>query len=122
MTHQILHKSSFVLAHKKPALPIFKTGSMIEVHYQIVEGDKKRTQIFKGVVISRRGGTSMDACFTVLRNSTAGVKVERTFPVHSPFIEKVIVNQLGRIKQSKAYHFRDLRDPTKIKKTKTVKA
>ena len=121
MTHQILHRSTFVASKKRTDTPEFKAGSLVEVHYKIVEGDKERVQIFKGIVLSRKGGASMDASFTVLRNSTAGVKVERTFPLHSPFIDKIVVTQLGRSLQSKPYYLRNHKEPTKLKKTKAVK-
>jgi large subunit ribosomal protein L19 len=121
MTHAILHQSAFVASQKRTDIPEFKAGSLVEVHYKIVEGDKQRVQIFKGIVISRKGGSSMDAAFTVLRNSTAGIKVERTFPLHSPFIEKIVVTQLGRSLQSKPYYLREHRDPLKLKKIKKIK-
>lgn len=122
MTHQILHKSDFVASKKRTDIPDFKAGSLVEVHYKIIEGDKERVQIFKGVVTSRKGGNSMDAAFTVIRNSTAGVKVERTFPVHSPFIEKLVVTSLGRTIQSRPKYLLKHKDPTKTVKTKKVKA
>lgn len=122
MTHHILHSSPFVASKKKADLPDFKAGSLVEVHYKIIEGDKERVQIFKGVVLSRKGGASVDASFTVLRNSTTGVKVERTFPLHSPFIEKIVVTSFARTKQSKPYFLRDRKDPTKAAKTKKIKA
>lgn len=122
MTHQILLNSSFVKSRTKNDLPDFKTGSLVEVHYKIVEGDKERVQIFRGVVISRKGGKGINAAFTVLRNSTTGVKVERTFPLHSPFIEKIIVNEVARTKQSKPYYLRKRKEPTRSAKIKRVKS
>ena len=122
MTHQVLSTSPFITSRKKTTLPAFKAGSLVEVYYKIVEGDKERVQIFKGVVISRQGGSGINASFTVLRNSTAGVKVERTFPLHSPFIEKIEVTQLSRAKQSKLGYLRKAKDPTKSVRAKKVKA
>lgn len=122
MTNQKLINSSVLKQHIKSNLPDFKSGSEVEVHYKIIEGSKSRIQIFKGIVISRKGGNSLDASFTVLRNSTAGIKVERTFPLHSPNIEKiVVVNGIKRAIRSKLYSARKLKNPLTTK-TKTLKA
>lgn len=122
MTHHALLNSSFVTDQKRTDIPDFKTGSLVEVAYSIKEGEKNRTQLFKGIVLNRKGGSGMDASFTVLRNSTAGIKIERTFPLHSPFIERITVTQLQRTKQSKPYYLRTRKEPTKAAKTTSVKA
>lgn len=122
MTHHALLNSSFVTDQKRTDIPDFKTGSLVEVAYSIKEGEKNRTQLFKGIVLNRKGGSGMDASFTVLRNSTAGIKIERTFPLHSPHIERITVTELQRTKQSKPYYLRTRKDPTKAAKTTSIKA
>jgi len=88
-------------------IPKFRTGDTVSVHIRIVEGAKERVQIFKGVVIGRKRGT-MGANFTV-RKISHGVGVEKTFPTHSPRIEKIEVNSQGRVTRSKLYYLRTLR-------------
>jgi large subunit ribosomal protein L19 len=88
-------------------IPNFRTGDTVSVHIRIIEGAKERVQIFKGVVIGRKRGT-MGANFTV-RKISHGVGVEKTFPVHSPRIEKIELNSQGRVRRSKLYYLRKLR-------------
>lgn len=123
MSNQLLRKSPVITAQLREDIPEFKAGNVVEVHYKIQEGNKERIQIFKGIVIARKGGSkSMDATFTVLKNSTSAIKVERTFPLHSPMIEKIVVaSNLKRAKQSKLYHLREVKDPEKSVKTKPLK-
>ena len=122
MTSQLLANSSVTKAQLRDDIPEFKSGSVVDVHYKIKDGDKERVQIFSGVVISKHRVKSLDASFTVLKNSTVGIKVERTFPLHSPFIEKVVVvGDVKRAKQSKLYHLHDWKDPIKQLKTRPVK-
>jgi large subunit ribosomal protein L19 len=85
-------------------LPDFRPGDTVEVHVRIVEGDKERIQVFKGVVIRKRGGL-IGASFTV-RKVSYGVGVERIFPSHSPNIEKVVVLTRGLVNQSRIYYLR----------------
>jgi large subunit ribosomal protein L19 len=91
----------------KENLADFKTGDTVRVHVRIVEGDKERIQIFQGTVISRRGG-GVSESFTV-RKVSAGVGVERVFPVHSPNITKIQVLKKGKVRRSKLYYLRGLR-------------
>src|SRR5437868_5779008 len=84
----------------------FAPGDTVRVQVKVVEGEKERTQAFEGVVIRRRGD-GMRASFTVRRISY-GVGVERTFPLHSPRIERVDVVRHGRVRRSKLYYLRDL--------------
>ena len=84
----------------------FGPGDTVRVHARIVEGEKERTQIFEGVVIRKRG-EGVKASFTVRRISY-GVGVERTFPLHSPRIEKVDVVRSSRVRRSKLYYLRGL--------------
>lgn len=85
-------------------LPTFRPGDTVEVHVRIVEGDKERIQIFKGVVIRKRGGLT-GASFTV-RKVSYGVGVERIFPTHSPNIDKVVVLIRGDVNRSRLYYLR----------------
>ena len=86
-------------------LPAFRPGDTVEVHVRIVEGDKERIQVFKGVVIRKRGGLT-GASFTV-RKVSYGVGVERIFPVHSPNIDQVVVLFRGKVRRSRLYYLRD---------------
>ena len=86
-------------------LPSFRPGDTVEVHVRIVEGDKERIQVFKGVVIRKRGGLT-GASFTV-RKVSYGVGVERVFPIHSPNLDQVVVLSRGKVRQSRLYYLRD---------------
>ncbi len=88
-------------------IPDFRAGDTVRVHIRIIEGNKERLQVFQGVVIRRRRGT-MDAGFTV-RKISHGIGVEKTFPLHSPRIEKVEVITLGKVRRSRLYYLRNLR-------------
>lgn len=88
-------------------LPPFRVGDTVNVHFRIREGDKERTQVFKGLVIRKSGGGA-GATFTV-RKVSAGVGVERIFPLHSPRIEKIEVTARGHVRRSRLYYLRELR-------------
>jgi large subunit ribosomal protein L19 len=88
-------------------LPEFTPGDTVKVHVKIKEGEKERIQVFQGVVISKRKGTT-NATFTV-RKVSYGVGVERVFPTHSPIIDKVEVVTRGRVRRAKIYYLRKLR-------------
>lgn len=88
-------------------VPAFRPGDEVRVHYRIREGEKERIQVFQGVVIRRKGG-GLRETFTVRKISYA-VGVERTFPVHSPVIEKIDVVARGRVRRAKLYYLRTLR-------------
>lgn len=88
-------------------IPAFKSGDTVKVHVRIIEGQKERTQVFEGVVIRKRGGNNR-ASFTV-RKISRGVGVERTFPLHSPVIDKIDVVMRGRVRRSRLYYLRGLR-------------
>jgi len=98
-------------------LPTFKAGDTVKVFMRILEGGKERIQMFQGVVIRRRRGTT-DATFTV-RKVSDGVGVERIFPMHSPYIERVEVVSEGRVRRSRLYYLRKLRGKASRIKTKT---
>jgi len=85
-------------------LPQFRPGDTVEVYVRIVEGEKERIQVFKGVVIRKRGGLT-GATFTV-RKVSYGVGVERIFPQHSPNIEKVVILTRGQVARSRLYYLR----------------
>ncbi len=88
-------------------LPDFTSGDTVKVHVKIREGEKERIQVFQGVVISKRKGTT-NATFTV-RKISYGVGVERVFPLHSPAIDKIEVVTRGRVRRSKIYYLRNLK-------------
>jgi large subunit ribosomal protein L19 len=85
--------------------PKFDAGDRVRVHFQVVEGTRRRTQVFEGVVIKRQGHGVRET-FTV-RKQSFGVGVERTFPVHSPKIEKIEVAARGDVRRAKLYYLRD---------------
>lgn len=91
----------------KTEIPDFSAGDDVEVHYSVVEGDKERVQIFKGLVIQRRG-SGINETFTV-RKISSGVGVERVFPLHSPRIVKVNCVRKGKVRRAKLYYIRNLR-------------
>jgi large subunit ribosomal protein L19 len=86
-------------------VPSFDAGDRLRVHFQVIEGTRRRTQVFEGVVIKRQGHGSRET-FTVRKNSF-GVGVERTFPLHSPKIEKIEVAARGDVRRAKLYYLRD---------------
>ena len=88
----------------KKNVPVFEIGDTVRVHVKVVEGEKERVQVFEGVVISRKGGSSAET-FTV-RKVSYGVGVERIFPVHSPIVEKVDVVRHGRVRRAKLFYLR----------------
>jgi len=88
-------------------IPGFKPGDTVKVHVKIVEGQKERIQIFQGSVIRKRAGQNR-ATFTV-RKISSGIGVERTFPIHSPIIDKIEVVMKGRVRRSRLYYLRDLK-------------
>ena len=87
-------------------LPAFRPGDNVKVHVRVVEGGKERIQIFQGVVIRRQNG-GLQETFTV-RKISFGVGVERTFPVHSPSIQKLEIVSRGNVRRAKLYYLRDL--------------
>jgi large subunit ribosomal protein L19 len=91
-------------AQLKQGLPNFAPGDRVRVHFQVIEGNRKRTQVFEGVVM-RRQGSGVRETFTV-RKQSFGVGVERTFPLHSPKIEKLEVAARGDVRRAKLYYLR----------------
>ncbi|HXX39936.1 MAG TPA: 50S ribosomal protein L19 [bacterium] len=89
----------------KPGSPSFVAGDTVRVHMRVAEGGRERLQAFEGIVIGRRGGGTREA-FTVRRISH-GVGVERTFPLHSPRVEKIDILRKGRVRRAKLYYLRE---------------
>lgn len=88
-------------------IPAFRPGDTVKVHARIKEGEKERIQVFQGVVIRKRG-SRMGATFTV-RKVSYGIGVERIFPLHAPFIDKVEILTRGRVRRSRLYYLRNLK-------------
>ena len=104
----------------KPEVPDFNVGDTVKVYNKIVEGDKERIQVFEGVVISRKN-SSVRETFTVRRISF-GVGVEKTFPIHSPRVDKIEVVKRGKVRRAKLYYLRKLTGKAaNIKEAKTTK-
>ena len=89
----------------KAEVPQFRVGDTVRVHARIKEGEKERIQVFEGVVLKKQGGSNR-ATFTVRKNSN-GVGVEKTWPLHSPFVDKIEVVRRGKIRRAKLYYLRD---------------
>jgi large subunit ribosomal protein L19 len=85
-------------------VPVFKAGDTVRVHFKVIEGQRQRIQVFEGIVIKRQGAGVRET-FTV-RKQSFGVGVERTFPVHSPKIEKIEVQSIGDVNRAKLYYLR----------------
>ena len=100
-------------------IPAFRAGDNVKVHVKVIEGTRSRVQVFQGVVIRRHGG-GVGETYTV-RKVSFGVGVERTFPLHSPVIEKIEVVTRGDVRRAKLYYLRDLRGKAaKIKEKRNV--
>ena len=100
-------------------IPAFRAGDNVKVHVKVIEGTRSRVQVFQGVVIRRHGG-GIGETYTV-RKISFGVGVERTFPLHSPVIEKIEVVTRGDVRRAKLYYLRDLRGKAaKIKEKRNV--
>ena len=89
----------------RDGIPQFKAGDTVKVHFKVVEGTRHRIQVFQGIVIKRQGQGAHET-FTV-RKQSFGVGVERTFPVHSPKIDKIEVLAIGDVRRAKLYYLRD---------------
>ena len=96
---------SIEAAELKNEISEFHTGDTVKVYAKIKEGARERVQIFEGTVIKRQGGSNRET-FTV-RKSSNGVGVEKTWPLHSPFVEKIEVVRKGKVRRAKLYYLRD---------------
>ena len=100
-------------------IPTFRPGDTVKVHVRVVEGNRSRIQVFQGVIIRRQGGGIRET-FTVRKVSFGG-GVERTFPVHTPVVEKIEVLTRGDVRRAKLYYLRELRGKAaKIKEKREV--
>jgi large subunit ribosomal protein L19 len=88
-------------------MPEIEPGDTVRVHQRITEGRNERIQVFQGVVIARRGGTSAGATYTVRRTAAGGIGVERTFPLYSKSIEKVEVIRKAKVRRAQLYYLRE---------------
>ena len=108
-------------ASKRDDIPAFRPGDTVNVHVKVVEGNRSRVQVFKGVVIRRQGG-GLQETFTV-RKVSFGVGVERTFPLHTPIVEKIELMTRGDVRRAKLYYLRELRGKAaKIKEKRETPA
>jgi large subunit ribosomal protein L19 len=108
-------------ASKRSDIPEFRPGDTLKVHVKVVEGTRSRIQVFQGVVIRRQGAGSRET-FTV-RKISFGVGVERTFPVHTPVIDRIEVVTRGDVRRAKLYYLRELRGKAaKIKERRDTPA
>lgn len=99
-------------------LPAFNVGDTVQVHYRVTEGTRERIQVYEGTVIQKQGGAARET-FTVRRLSY-GVGVERTFPLHSPRIDKLVVVRKGKVRRSRLYYLRDRQGKAaKVKEKRT---
>jgi large subunit ribosomal protein L19 len=91
-------------AQLRDGLPQFKAGDTVRVHFKVIEGQRQRIQVFEGIVLKRQGAGARET-FTV-RKQSFGVGVERTFPLHSPKIDKIEVSAVGDVNRAKLYYLR----------------
>ena len=89
----------------KAEIPEFHVGVTVRVSAKVIEGSRERTQVFEGVVLKRQGGSSRET-FTVRKNSN-GIGVEKTWPLHSPIVEKIEIVRLGKVRRAKLNYLRD---------------
>jgi large subunit ribosomal protein L19 len=92
-------------AQLRDGIPRFKAGDTVRVHFQVIEGQRRRVQVFEGIVLKRQG-SGVRETFTV-RKQSFGVGVERTFPLHSPKIERIEVMAIGDVRRAKLYYLRE---------------
>ena len=104
--------------HMRFDLPSFKSGDTVKVHFRIIEGEKERIQVFEGAVTRIHKGTT-NANFTV-RKISDGIGVERVFPFHSPFLERVEVVTEGKVRRSRLYYLRGLKGKAAKIKSKNL--
>ena len=105
MTNQLIQQVN--KASLRDDIPDFRAGDSVKVHVKVVEGNRSRIQVFAGVVIARNG-SGIGEAFTV-RKVSFGTGVERTFPLHSPIIDKIEVERRGDVRRAKLYYLRGLR-------------
>ena len=96
---------SITQEYEKSDIPAFGVGDTVKVHIKIKEGNRERTQVFEGTVIKRQNGSNRET-FTV-RKSSNGIGVEKTWPLHSPIVEKIEVTRHGKVRRAKLFYLRD---------------
>tara|TARA_B110000438_G_C15627108_1_gene569235 strand:- start:421 stop:762 length:342 start_codon:yes stop_codon:yes gene_type:complete len=101
-----MNKNLLVKGQLKEDLPKFRAGDTVSIGVRVIEGEKSRTQIFKGVVIAISSGEGASKTFTV-RKISNGVGVERIFPLHSPNIDKIDILKRGKVRRAKLYYLRE---------------
>ena len=122
MSNNLIANSTVTKQQLRTYIPDFSAGSVVEVFYKIIEGNKERIQPFKGIVVAKKHGeATLDGSFTVLKVATASVKVKRTFPIHSPIIDRIVVHSNSRGRRSKLYYLQDVKDPLKSIRSKPNK-
>lgn len=109
----------FTKQYTKQNIPPLQTGDTVRVYERLKEGDKERVQVFEGIVIARKHGTKSPNATFIVRKISYGVGVEKTFPLHSPNIEKIEVVKHEKVRRAKLYYTRDL--TKKKKKRKAAK-
>jgi large subunit ribosomal protein L19 len=115
MNTEIINK--FTKSYLKDNIPQLKSGDTVKVHQKIKEGDKERIQVFEGVIIATKHGQGVSGTFTV-RKISSGVGVERIFPLHAPFIEKIEIVGRSSVRRAKLYYLRDrVGKSAKLKRT-----
>lgn len=100
-----------------------RVGDDVQVHYRIIEGDRERIQLVRGTIMRMRGGGGANASFTVRRIASHGIGVERTFPLHSPRIEKIEVLRHAHVRRAKLYYLRGRQGKaTRLKEKRFVRS
>lgn len=92
---------------KTKDFPVFTSGQTVKVHYKVKEGEKERIQIFEGLIIAVNGKKEVSQTIIVRRVTSDGFAVEQGFPIHAPFIEKIELIKIGKVKQSRIYYMRE---------------
>lgn len=110
-------ETTIVKEHLKEQIPDIQPGDIIRVHQKIKEGGKERIQVFEGVVLARKHGKGISATITV-RKISQGVAVERIFPIHAPFIQKIEIVKRSKVRRAKLYYLREARGKKARLKTK----
>jgi large subunit ribosomal protein L19 len=105
MSQQLINE--LTQSYLKADLPTFRAGDNVRVHVRIKEGNRERVQLFEGLVLKRQNGSGISGTFTV-RKISFGCGVERTFPLHSPVIEKIDVTRRGKVRRAKLNYIRSL--------------
>ena len=115
-----LTKTTIIKEYLKDQMPDIHPGDTIRVHQKIKEGDKERIQIFEGLVLARKHGKGINATMTV-RKVSQGIAVERIFPIHAPFVEKIEIVKRAKVRRAKLYYLREAKGKKARLKTTVFK-